>query len=537
MKLLGLRIPFMRLPSLEKLGIKLPKVKISPAVRISFGLISLVMGWILLLDMMVGFWPDTGKVTIQLRAKTSEMLAIQSAQYIQAGDFVGLKKSLEESVHEQTGVRSVAMRHKSGKIVLQVGDHALYWKPKTTASTQDFARLGISAGNQPWGEIEIAFTPSTPQTPLDWLRKKAVVSFLLLIVGGFVMYVFYLRGVFSYLDPSTVIPDRVSSAFDAFSEGVMMVDVAGKVMIANKMFRSWGEDMAGNLFGKQASTLSVVKNTMGVDPKAYPWTKSMEALQSVNGWPLKIALPSKESIKVIVNCSVIQDAANTVRGCMVTFADVTELDNLNQNLNAAMGKLKKSQDELEEKNEELYRLATRDPMTGAFNRRAFFADAEKLLVEYREGNRPMCVVMSDIDHFKKFNDVHGHAVGDLVIVAFSKSLSVPLRTTDMLCRYGGEEFVVLLPGANKEVAMGIAERLRQEVEQRAGPSIRHTTPLNITSSFGVAQLEPDVKDLTMFIDRADQGLYVAKKSGRNRVKFYGEPIEENAPPEEPRDLH
>ena len=85
--------------------------------------------------------------------------------------------------------------------------------------------------------------------------------------------------------------------------------------------------------------------------------------------------------------------------------------------------------------------------------------------------------------------------------------------------------------------MGIAERLRQEVEQRAGPSIRHSVPLNITSSFGVAQLEDDVVDLTMLIDRADQGLYVAKKSGRNRVKFYGDPIEENAPPEEPRDIH
>lgn len=537
MKLLGLRIPFLRLPSLAKLGIKLPKLKISPAVRISFGLISLIMGWILLLDMMVGFWPDTGKVTTELRAKTSEILAMQSAQYIQARDFDGLKKTLEDGASEQAQIRSIAVRHKSGKIVLQVGDHALYWKPKTTVSTQDFARLGIRSGNESWGEIEIAYTPSVPQTPLDWLKKQAVVSFLLLILGGFVMFLFYLRGVFSYLNPSTVVPSRVSSAFDAFSEGVLMVDNAGKVMIANKMFRTWGEDLAGDLFGKHAKELSVIKSTMGEDPKAYPWTKSMEALQSVNGWPLKITLPSKESIKVIVNCSVIQDAANAVRGCMVTFADVTELDKVNQNLNSAMGKLKKTQGELEEKNEELFRLATRDPMTGAFNRRAFFAEAEKILEDYRVSKQPLCAIMSDIDHFKKFNDVHGHAIGDKVIVAFAKSLGVPLRTSDMLCRYGGEEFVVLLPGADRKVAMGIAERLRQEVEQRSGPSIRHTVPLNITSSFGVALLEDDVVDLTMLIDRADQGLYVAKKSGRNRVKFYGEPIEANAPPEEPRDLH
>jgi diguanylate cyclase (GGDEF)-like protein len=537
MKLLGLRIPFFRLPSLSRLGLKLPKPKISPAVRISFGMISLILGWILLLDMMVGFWPDTGKITTELRAKTAELLAMQSAQYIQARDFDGLKKVLEDGAHEQAQIRSIAVRHKSGRIVLQVGDHALYWKPKTAISTQDFARLGITAGSEPWGEVEIAFVPSVPQTPWDWLRDEVVVSILLLIVGGFAMFLFYLRGVFSYLNPSTVVPSRVSSAFDAFSEGVLMVDNAGKVMIANKMFRTWGEDLAGDLFGKHAKELSIIKNAMGEDPKAYPWTKSMEALQSVNGWPLKITLPSKESIKVIINCSLIQDATNVVRGCMVTFADVTEIDKVNQNLNAAMGKLKKSQDELQEKNEELYRLATRDPMTGAFNRRSFFAEAEKILEEHRINKQPLCAIMSDIDHFKKFNDVHGHAIGDKVIIAFAKSLGVPLRTSDMLCRYGGEEFVVLLPGASPKVALDIAERLRQEVEQRAGPSIRHTVPLNITSSFGVAQLEDDVVDLTMLIDRADQGLYVAKKSGRNRVKFYGEPIEENAPPEEPRDLH
>jgi diguanylate cyclase (GGDEF)-like protein len=475
----------------------------------------------------------------ELREKTSENLAIQSSLYIQNADFDGLRTSLEDAVDHNDQILSAAVRHKSGHIVLQVGDHAAYWKPiDSKKSTMDFARMQISANGDPWGELEIAFKPTTPKTLLDWLKKPVVISFSLLLVGALALYMFYLRGVFSYLDPSAVIPDRVRVAFDAFSEGVMMLDNTGRIMIANKMFRSWGEekDKDADLFGKFARDISWISNAMGADQKNYPWSKAMEVQQSVNGWPLKIVLPSKESIKVNINCSVIQDEG-AVRGCLVTFDDVTELDKINSELSKTMGQLTKSQAEIEQKNEELYRLATRDPMTGAFNRRAFFEDAGKILEEHRASKRPLCAIMSDIDHFKKFNDVHGHAIGDLVIIAFAKALGVPLRTTDMLCRYGGEEFVVFLPDATPEVAMKIGERLRQEVEQRAGPSIRHTVPLNITSSFGVAQLEDDVVDLTMLIDRADQGLYVAKKSGRNRVKFYGEPIEANAPPEEPRDLH
>ena len=516
---------------------KFPSLNISPAVRISLGLISLIVGWVMLLDILVGFWPDASRLEQELRVKTSENLAIQSALLIQAQDINGLKAILETAAHQNHQIRSAAIRHKSGKIVLQVGDHDIFWKPPgDRGSTDNFVRMGITADEQPWGDLEIAFVPLAPQTILDWLKKPSVKSFILLIIGGFGLFIFYLRNIFSFLNPSTVIPDRVRVAFDAFTEGVMMVDSSGRIMIANKTLRVWGGDMNADLFGKYTKDIPWIRSALGEEPKNYPWIKAMESLQSINGWALNILPASNERLKIIINCSVIQDGDTAPRGCLVTFDNVSELDRMNEELKGTMVKLQKTQAEIEQKNEELYRLATRDPMTGAFNRRAFFAEAEKILEEYRASKRPLCVIMSDIDHFKKFNDVYGHAVGDKVIVAFAKALGGPLRTSDMLCRYGGEEFVILLPDAEPKVALSIAERLRQEVEQRAGPSIRHTEPLSITSSFGVAQLEDDVVDLTMLIDRADQGLYTAKKSGRNRVKFYGDPIEENAPPEQPRDL-
>lgn len=519
-----------------KLALKLPSFKASPVVRISVGLLSLIIGWMVLLDMLVGFWPDTQKSTLELREKTSENIGIQASLLIQAKDAARLQDFLNKSVKGNEQILSVGIRHNSGQLVMQSGDHNRFWKPPGNDSSMDFMQLTITAGGQSWGKLEVAFVPIASGTLKGWLMQPTVISMSLLTLGGLVLFVFYLRNVFKFMNPADVVPDRVKTAFDAFSAGVMMVDATGNIMIANKVFRAWGNDQNTELFGKPAQEISWIASVLGADPLAYPWNKAMHAMQSVNGWPLKIVPLEGKPIKALVNCSVIHDATGSIRGCLVTFDDVTELEEKNENLRKTMGQLEKSQEEIKQKNEELYRLATRDPMTGAYNRRAFYAEAEKIFEEYKASKKPLCALMTDIDHFKKFNDVHGHAIGDKVIVAFSKSLGVGLRTEDKLCRYGGEEFVILLPGAEAKVAYNIAERLRVEVEQRAGPSIRHTVPLNITSSFGVGVLEDDVVDLAMLVDRADQGLYVAKKSGRNRVKFYGEPIEENAPPEAPRDL-
>lgn len=518
------------------LGIKLPTLKLSPVMRISMGLISLIVGWIFLLDMLLGFWPDMGKTTLELRRKTSENLAIQSTIYIQAKNVAGLEKLFELALNKNQELRSVAIRHKSGRLVLQAGGHEKNWPLDLKKGTIDYIQVGIKANQEDWGTLELAFKPYAPTTLLEWFKQPVILSFILLVFGGLTIYWLFLRGLFTTLNPSSVVPDRVKSTFDAFSTGVVMVDNTGKIMIANKTFRKWGNDQDTELFGKPTSDIKWINEALGADQKIYPWARAMETMQGINGWDMKIKPVEGEPIKVLVNCSLVQDAVGTVRGCLVTFDDVTELDKKNEELRKTMTQLEKSQAEIQQKNEELYRLATRDPMTGAYNRRAFYAEAEKIFQEYKANKKPLCALMTDIDHFKKFNDVHGHAIGDKVIVAFSKSLGVGLRTEDKLCRYGGEEFVILLPGAEPKVAHNIAERLRVEVEQRAGPSIRHTVPLNITSSFGVGVLEDDVVDLAMLVDRADQGLYVAKKSGRNRVKFYGEPIEENAPPEAPRDL-
>jgi len=128
-------------------------------------------------------------------------------------------------------------------------------------------------------------------------------------------------------------------------------------------------------------------------------------------------------------------------------------------------------------------------------------------------------VMTDIDRFKLVNDTHGHGVGDLVIQAVAKVLKTSMRDVDVLCRYGGEEFCIILRGLTLAQAMAVADRIRERVEREVGPSITEVPNMRVTSSFGVAQLGMgDARTLSRLIERADQGLYAAKEAGRNQVQ-------------------
>ncbi len=501
---------------------KFPKLIFNPALKISIGLVALIVGWMMLMEILIGFWPDQSAMLKELRERTSENLAIQSAILLQSGDVAALKKTLGAAVHRDTKINSIAIRKKQGEIALQVGDHRRYWKPLgNTKSTLDYIRIEIKVNHQRWGDLEIAFQPALPQTFIGWISQPIELALWLLVIGGLFLYSLYLRRVFVYLDPSSVIPDRVSVAFDNFTEGVMMVDRTGRIVLANKTLRHW-VDEKNQLFGKLSKDVPWLKTALREDPKNYPWIKAMEIQEPINGLHLEFQKSNSETNKVVLNCSPIQDAANNIRGCLVTFDNVTELDRINKELTIAMEKLYESQIEIEKQNTELIELATRDPLTNCLNRRAFFDEADKVFGRIVETKGALSCIMTDIDHFKLFNDRFGHAGGDKVLIAFSRLLFKGLRSDDLLTRYGGEEFCILLPDTTPEVAIRIAERLRSEIESKAGSSIRSAQDIKITASFGIATLAKGVSDLAILIDQSDKALYVAKRNGRNCVRVWGE---------------
>jgi diguanylate cyclase (GGDEF)-like protein/PAS domain S-box-containing protein len=314
-----------------------------------------------------------------------------------------------------------------------------------------------------------------------------------------------------------VIPERVRKAFDGFTEGVMVVDKDGRIVLANSTFRRWVERAGPNITGQAIQNMPWLRRELPADPREYPWMRAMAQGRPERGDQMSFPMEVGEPVRTVINCAPIQDANGAVRGCVVTFDDVTELERINTQLRAAMADLEQSREKINAQNEELRLLAMRDALTGCYNRRALFERFEQLIAKSRADGSPLSCIMTDIDHFKSINDTHGHATGDKVLQAVAKALGSGLRDADLLARYGGEEFCIALPGVGIEEAAEIAERLRSEIESRAGRGIRSAPGVTVTSSFGVMALTPAISDPAMLIDEADKALYLSKKAGRNRV--------------------
>jgi diguanylate cyclase (GGDEF)-like protein len=164
---------------------------------------------------------------------------------------------------------------------------------------------------------------------------------------------------------------------------------------------------------------------------------------------------------------------------------------------------------------EVQQLALTDGLTGLYNRRAFLeAGQREVEVALRLG-RPLSAIMIDIDHFKQVNDTYGHLAGDLVLIALVNAIRESVRSIDVLARYGGDEFVILLIESDYTTASSVAERVRQSVAR--AKTLTEQGAVQITLSCGVSTLELIADTLDLLIDRADQALYASKQSGRNCV--------------------
>ena len=163
--------------------------------------------------------------------------------------------------------------------------------------------------------------------------------------------------------------------------------------------------------------------------------------------------------------------------------------------------------------------AVTDPLTGLYNRRYMETHVGTLVDQAAARNKPLSVLVLDIDYFKSINDTYGHDAGDDVLQDFAIRIRKSIRGIDLACRYGGEEFVVVMPETDMAVATMVAERLRRRIASEPFPIQKGTRTIDVTISIGIAALAPD-DDAAAVIKRADQALYRAKRDGRNRVVPY-----------------
>ena len=269
-----------------------------------------------------------------------------------------------------------------------------------------------------------------------------------------------------------------------------------------------------NLGPRVLELSSILQTTLDIGAQISLFGKEIQRYLSVDG--LVYSLPESEQTFVYGNeashratydLKLEQDSLGSVRIFReIPFAD-KELGSLENLLCALVYPLRNA---LTYKN--AVELASRDPLTGAHNRMALSSSLQREVDLAQRQDLPLSMLVIDIDHFKAFNDEHGHAFGDDVLVAVSQMIANTVRRSDLLFRYGGEEFVVLASHTGEAGAMLLAERIRENVA--AMQTVRGRN-IGITVSVGVARLK-DTEHADVLFERADKALYTAKNDGRNR---------------------
>jgi diguanylate cyclase (GGDEF)-like protein/putative nucleotidyltransferase with HDIG domain len=349
-----------------------------------------------------------------------------------------------------------------------------------------------------------------------WLRslfsEPAFLAAAITFALNALFFRWHVGRVLNLFDPLSEVPQHVSSTINSFSEGVTILDNDGRIILANDAFASYFQadrsDFIGCPIDQYAWKPETPAGTM-------PW-KSTFMGDSDSAQRIVLTTKSHELRRFLVRSAPILDEARVRVGAIVCFDDVTAMEEKRETLRSMLLELQKSRDELTLRNQELQILATRDPLTSCLNRRTFFELFDKQWTVARRNDKPLSCVMVDIDFFKSINDHHGHRTGDEVLRAVAKSLQDTVQPNHIVCRYGGEEFCILMPAVDIHEAEQMSEFIRQaitRIEVRA---------LKITASIGVSATSLSAIDPQALIDQADKCLYVAKRNGRNQVVRWDE---------------
>ena len=462
----------------------------------------------------LGFIPDRNAIMMQQRKSVAESMAISYSGMAQLGTAAQVQPVLEEMAHRTPGLLSVGVRGADGKLLIQIGDHEANWTNRSgMQSTETEMKVPLTLPNNTLGEIELRFTPLHPKSVFGPLHDDIVRLFAFMTIGGTTTYAIFVWIILHNVLTATsseAIPRRIRDSLDTLAEGVLILDKQMRIILANNAFAQLMDRQPKDVEGHVISELPWIRLN-DQDNGPYPWDQSASTGESHTG--VLVGLQGKRHMpaSLSVNSTPITGVDNLYRGVMLTFDNLSQIERKNRQLRRLADRLKQSKEKIQKQNQTLEFMATRDPLTECLNRRAFFAQLNTHWDAARRYDYPLCCIMVDIDHFKSVNDTHGHAVGDQAIKHVAKLMETGRRTSDIVGRYGGEEFVLLLPHIAIDDATLVAERIRQLID--ATPCDK----LHITVSMGVSMMSASTKDAGELLHQADEALYAAKHGGRNQV--------------------
>ncbi|MGI9538594.1 MAG: diguanylate cyclase [Miltoncostaeaceae bacterium] len=480
--------------------------------RISLGLVILTCSILVGLD-LTGVLPRENSRVAEARLQVCEGLALESSAALDRQDYRSIRQMFDSLVKRHDDVVSVGLRTASGRLQVASSRHKENWSPESeTGSTLTHARVALTRAGENWGNIEVRFGDAPDLGLVATLWDNTLLRVLVLVaISGMLTYSLYMRRLLKHLDPTSVIPPRVQATLDVMAEGVLLVDQNERIVLANSTFADLIGRPQETLLGVKASDLGWLVPKLGQPARDLPWQRALSDLQRHQGTPLSVKVGPEELETFVVNGAPVADESGRARGAIATFNCVTTLERKTEELEQALVLLEKSRDETRLRNDELQVLATCDPLTGVTNRRAFMERAELEFATAVRDSTNLCCVMVDIDHFKRVNDDHGHSTGDEVIRRLAQELVAEWRDRELVCRFGGEEFCLLLVDTDVEKAVTLASRLRQSIAAQG------FAPVPISASFGVSSLTFGASRFYDLLNQADEALYASKDNGRNRV--------------------
>lgn len=303
-----------------------------------------------------------------------------------------------------------------------------------------------------------------------------------------------------------LIPVARSNLIETMQDGVLVLDIQNRIVDINPAMEKFIKDKDSSYLGKNAYEV------------LQPWMEKTDLLADKTEIHSEKTLNLDSSHYLDVRVTPLYDKNHLLSGRLMVFRDITERKQVEKSLRQVNDKLQGQLIEIGLLQSKLREQAIRDPLTNVFNRRYLEETLDRELSRAARENYPVCIIMMDIDHFKQVNDTYGHEAGDLVLKAIADMLSEQCRRGDFACRYGGEEFVVVMPNISLDTAYERAENLRQSLTLLRVPYEYYS--LNVTISMGIACYPENGQSREAILRAADQAMYAAKEAGRDHILSY-----------------
>lgn len=297
-----------------------------------------------------------------------------------------------------------------------------------------------------------------------------------------------------------------SRLIESMSDGVLVLDMQNRIVDINPEMEHLLNHNPASFLGMPAS--EVLES----------WLDQTESVLTGEKTRSELRLPNSPSRYLDVRVTPLFDKHQHLKGRLMVFRDITDRKQVEKELRQANDRLQSHLIEIGTLQSKLRAQAIRDPLTNLFNRRYLDETVDRELARAAREHYPVCVIMMDLDHFKRVNDTYGHAAGDQVLKALADTLVSRNRRGDFACRFGGEEFVVVMPNIDIDVAHKRAEDLRVRLNSLNIPYEQFC--LNTTVSIGIACYPSNGDERESLLRAADRAMYAAKKAGRNHILTY-----------------